>query len=264
MPANGHPHLCATATPAAALRSSALLGEAVGVCLRLRAGSEQVKGAPDGIGRAYIKSAKSEILAFYSTHIVASKVAVPEHSLRAFDDFVADQVTEQDLSSTFAAPPRKDAPSLTEVALPIATRLFTAVKVDVGPHAKPLLNPVLSASRSSNAATRTKASDFFSALSTRIADDDAAKTAVVEELLAILKAGKAATPEARTSSISCSLPCRQVRLRRVPPSSKLTSLLAKETQEASMHAAVSAIAHHLRWLLAHADTVPAASVSARW
>ncbi|EST09400.1 protein of unknown function DUF3554 [Kalmanozyma brasiliensis GHG001] len=255
--------LCATPTPAAAIRSSALLGEAVGVCTRLRAGSEQTKGAPSGIGRGYIKDVKKEILAFYSTQIVASKTAVPEHSLRAFDDFVADQVTEQDLSATLRPQLEKMLLRSPEVALPIATRLFTAVKVDVGPHAKPLLNPVISASRSSNAATRTKASDFFAVLSARIRDDDAAKTAVVEELLAILKAGKAATPEARTSiylMLSSVAPGEAAKSSTVVE--VIASLLAKESQEASMHAAVVAIAHHLAWLLGQADALPATSVSA--
>ena len=253
--------LSATSTPAAAVRSAALLGEAVGCCVRLRAGSEQVKGAPDGVGRGYVNDAKKEILAFYSTQFVASKTVVPEHSLRAFDDFVAYQVTDDDLASTLRPQLEKMLLRSPEVALPIATRLFTAVKVDVGPHAKPLLNPVISASRSSNAATRTKASDFFSALSNRIRDDDAAKATVAEELISILKGGKAATPEARTSIY--------LMLTSLEPSEAaqsstvveiVASLLAKEAQEASMHAAVSCIAHHLRWLLSQ-DKVPAASVS---
>ena len=92
--------LSAASTPATALRSAALLGEAVGVCVRLRVGSEQLKGAPDGIGRGYVKATKNEILNFYSTHLVASKTPVPQHSLLAFDDFVAEQVTQDDLAST--------------------------------------------------------------------------------------------------------------------------------------------------------------------
>ncbi|TKY88745.1 hypothetical protein EX895_002376 [Sporisorium graminicola] len=254
--------LCAAATPATALRSAALLGEAVGVCVRLRAGSEQVKGAPDGVGRGYVHQAKKEILAFYSTHLVASKTPVSPHSLRAFDDFIAEQVSEQDLTSTLRPQLEKMLLRSPEVALPIATRLFTVVNVDVAPHAKTLLTPVISASRSSNAATRTKAADFFSALSTRIRDDDAAKATVVDELLAILKGGKAATPEARTSiylMLSSLAPGQASKSSAVVE--LVASLLAKEAQEASMHAAVSCIAHHLQWLLAHADTAPAASVS---
>ncbi|CDS01548.1 related to translation activator GCN1 [Sporisorium scitamineum] len=254
--------LCAASTPTTALRSAALLGEAVGVCVRLRAGSEQVKGAPDGVGRGYINAAKKEILNFYSTHLVASKTPVPQHSLCAFDDFVAEQVTQQDLTSTLRPQLEKMLLRSPEVALPIASRLFTVVKVDVAPHAKPLLNPVISASRSSNAATRTKAADFFAALSTRICDDDAAKTTVVDELLAILKGGKTATPEARTSiylMLSSVAPGQASKSSAVVE--LVASLLAKEAQEASMHAAVSCIAHHLRWLLAEADTAPAASVS---
>ncbi|SNX84044.1 related to translation activator GCN1 [Melanopsichium pennsylvanicum] len=255
--------LAATSTTAAAIRSAALLGEAIGCCVRLRAGSEQVKGDPDGIGRGYVNDAKKEILTFYTTQLVASKTIVPEHSLRAFDDFIANQVTEQDLSSTLRPQLEKMLLRSPEVALPVAARLFTSVKVDVGPHAKPLLNSVLSASRSTNAATRAKASDFFAALSARIANDDAAKTAVVDELITILKGGKAATPEARTSIYSM--------LSSVAPGEAakssavievVASLLAKEAQEASMHAAVSCIAHHLLWLLGEADKAPAASVSA--
>ncbi|SPO29720.1 related to translation activator GCN1 [Ustilago trichophora] len=253
--------LCATSTPAAAIRSAALLGEAIGCCVRLRAGSEQVKGAPDGVGLGYVNDAKKEILVFYSTQIVASKTVVPQHSIRAFDDFIAFQVTEDDLASTLRPQLEKMLLRSPEVALPIATRLFTAVKVDVGPHAKPLLNPVISASRSSNAVTRTKASDFFSALSTRIRDDDAAKAAIVDELIAILKGGKAATPEARTSiyfMLTSVAPSEAAKSSAVVEI--ISSLLAKEAQEASMHAAVSCIAHHLLWLLSQ-DKLPAASVS---
>lgn len=266
---NAHPCLpplmrtiSAISTPATALRSASLLGEAVGVCVRLRAGSEQVKGAPDGIGRGYVKDAKKEILNFYSTQLVASKTAVFDHTLRAFDDFVAEQVTEEDLASTLRPQLQKMLLRSPEVALPIATRLFTAVKVDVGPHVKPLLDPVFSASRSTNAATRTKASDFFSALSVRIRDDDSAKAIVVDELTAILKGGKAATPEARMSvyvMLSSVAPGQAAKSPNVIE--VVSSLLPKEAQEASMFAAVSCITHHLRWLLVEADTMPPAAVS---
>lgn len=255
--------LCLTSTAAAALRSSALLGEAVGVCVRLRAGSEQVKGAPDGVGRTYLNSAKHQILAFYSTQLVASKTVVPQHSLQAFEDFIAEQVTEQDLASTLRPQLEKMLLRSPEVALPIATSIFAAVKVDVGPHAKPLLNPVISASRSSNADTRAKASSFFTVLAARIRDDDAAKSAIVDELLTILKGAKAATPEARTSiylMLSSVAPGQASRSSAVVEI--IASLLAKEAQEASMHAAVRCIAVHLEWLLIQADSVPAATVSA--
>lgn len=255
--------LCAISASAAAIRASALLGEAVGVCIRLRVGSEQVKGAPDGVGRSYVNQAKDQILAFYTTHIVASKTVVPEHSLLALDDFIAEQVTQDDLTSILRPQLEKMLLRSPEVALPIATRIFAAVKLDVGPHAKPLLNPVVSASRSSNAATRAKASAFFSVLSARIRQDDAAKSAVVDELLAILKGGKAASPEARTSIY---LMLSSVAPGQASKSSSIVevvaSLLAKEAQEASMHAAVRCIAVHLEWLISQADTVPAPSISA--
>ncbi|GAK66330.1 ARM repeat-containing protein [Moesziomyces antarcticus] len=255
--------LCASQTPAAALRSAPLLGEAIGVSLRLRAGSEQVKGAPDGVGRGYVNAAKSDILAFYSTQILASKTVVPQAAIQAFEEFIAQYVTEHDLSSALRPQLEKMLLRSPEVALLVATSLFSAVKLDVGPHAKPLLTPVISASRSSNAATRTKAADFFSALSLRIRDDDAAKTAVVDELIAILKGGKAATPEARSSiyaMLSSVAPGEAAKSSAIVD--VVVSLLAKEAQEAAMHAAVSCITTHLRWMLIHANTPPPAAVSA--
>ena len=252
--------LCATSTPAAALHCCALLGEAVGVCVRLRAGSEQVKGGPDGVGQGYVKDAKKQILTFYSTQIVASKSVVPPHSINAFVDFLAEHVTEEDISSTLRPQLEKMLLRSPEVALPVATSLFSAVSVDVGPHAKPLLTPVISASRSSNAATRTKACNFFSTLFTRICDGDAGE--LVDELLAHLKGGKAPTPEARTSiyvmlsSVAPSEAAKSSALVEV-----VSSMLPKEVQDACMQAAISCIAHHLHWLLSQADKAPPAAVT---
>ncbi|PWY99964.1 ARM repeat-containing protein [Testicularia cyperi] len=252
--------LTSSASAPTALRTAALLGEVVNVSIRLRVGSETVKGAPDGIGRGYVAAAKSDVLHFYSTQIVASKVAVPEHVLDAFDDFVAQHVTAEDLASTLRPQLEKMLLRSPEVALPVARKLFAAAQSDVSPHVKPLLNAVLSASRSTNAQTRSKAVDLFAALSARLTDATA-KGAVVDELLAVLKGGKAGTPEARASiyAMLSSVPAGKD-AKSGAIAETIASLLAKETQEASMQAAVNCIAQHAAWLL-RADQTPATAVS---
>ncbi|KAN0062681.1 translational activator of GCN4 [Thecaphora frezii] len=147
-----------------------------------------------------------------------------------------------------------------ETALPVASGLFGAYPGDVAPHAKALLPSVVSASRSSNVLTRSKAVDFFAVLTHKV-KNDAALTSLVDEILAMLKGGKAATPEARASLYAM--------LNSVEPGEKTKSaaivetispLLAKEIQEASMQAGIRAVCWHLRWCLQN-DVQPAAAAS---
>lgn len=88
--------LLKTSGTAAAPRSLALLGLTLDVSLRLRAGSEPVKGLENGIGRGYIRSYKSQILQFYTTNIVSSKTQIVDIS--ALNDFIKAEVTEEDVT----------------------------------------------------------------------------------------------------------------------------------------------------------------------
>lgn len=68
-----------------AVRSMALLGNVIGVAMRMK-----VKSNAQGIGAAIVEDNKDAILAFYVENILSSKIAVPSHSIVSHLSFKAD------------------------------------------------------------------------------------------------------------------------------------------------------------------------------
>ncbi|PWN50148.1 ARM repeat-containing protein [Violaceomyces palustris] len=238
--------LTSTAAGPAALRAVPLLGEVVNVAIRLRVGSEKTKGSEEGVGRGYVKAAKPNILPFYSTHMIASKTPVPDHILSSLDDFIGTCITDEDLSNTIRPQLEKMLLRSPEVSLPIGSSLFSAFQGDTSQHLKSLLNSIMSSSRSSAASTREKAVEFFTILVTK-AKDAAIVKAIVSDMLAMLKAGKATSPEARAASYAMLGNVREVEVESSAAiADTISSMLAKESQEISMQAGVRTVCIHLK------------------
>lgn len=248
--------LCSIPSP----KMAPMLGLVVDVCFHLRVGKETEKGSPDGVGRAYVREAKPVILQFYLTHIVSSKTLLAPHIPAALDRFIANELTDEDISKSIRPTMEKMLLRSPEVALPIVRSCFEAFSGDTAVHLQALRPSILSASRSSSANTRQGSVDLFRVLASKCRDEATTK-ATVDELLATLKGGKTSSPEQRASLFAM--------LAEVRPSASLSpaiaegvsALLAKESHEGSMQAAARALKEQLGWCL-ETDVEIAASIAA--
>lgn len=74
-------------------RKAALLGVVISVALRLK----HRKGLADGQGLQWVQDTKEAIMSYFKDNILASRTALPPHTLIAFNDFVGVCVNEEDL-----------------------------------------------------------------------------------------------------------------------------------------------------------------------
>lgn len=251
--------LLKTSGTATAVRSLSLLGLTLDVCLRLRAGSEQTKGSEDGVGRSYIRTAKSQILQFYTTNIVSCKTAIPDS--QALNDFIAAEVTEEDVTTLVRPAMEKMLLRSPEIVLPIISTFFSSYAHDISSHLIALQSQIMSASRSALPATREKAVRLIQALLAKQVSLESVKRLATEAISA-LKGGKASTPEQRATLFEI--------LFFVYPSEEVSpacvegvvAMLPKETAEISMQAAGAALRKHLAWCLRNDKSTSAAVTQA--
>ncbi|KAG8759295.1 translational activator of GCN4, partial [Ceratobasidium sp. 428] len=126
-------------TSSTPLNNTVLLGIAVDVTLRLRPN----KTNEESPGIAYIGVIKPNVLTFYTTHIIPSKTVVPLYITKAFDDFLQNCVTDDDLSNAIVPAVEKAVLRAPELSLdmvdsllralsrPLPTLLFTRVLTSV-------------------------------------------------------------------------------------------------------------------------------------
>lgn len=236
---------CSVASP----KMASMIGLVIDVCFHLRvAGKETEKGAPDGIGRSYVRDAKPVILQYYVSQVLSSKVSLAPHLHAALARFIANEISDEDVSKTIRHTMEKMLLRSPEVVLPIAQSFFVAYSGDSAAHLQALRPSILSASRSSSATTRQGSVDLFRILTSR-SQDEAATKAAVEELLATLKGGKTSSVEQRASLFAM--------LAEVRPSVSLSpliaegvsALLAKESHEGAMQSAAHSLEVQLGWCL---------------
>ncbi|KDN49927.1 ARM repeat-containing protein [Tilletiaria anomala UBC 951] len=247
-----------------------LIGLILDVCLRLRVGSEQAKGAPDGVGRSYVRACKPRVLQCYIAHVVASKAAVPRHvAEHALHDFFRVVISPAELAGDGSVRATLDKMLLRspEISLPVASAVFGAVKVRdaeadaeadrkaFGGHLTSMTSGLSSALRSTNAATRDKAVALLDVLLPKV-DVQTALPLFVKELTAALKSGKVASSDARGAVFDV--------LARVPASSSSPSTSAliidgvgasldKEQQETAFKSGVVALCTHTAAAFLDAD-----------
>lgn len=248
------------ATGSGGLRAVAFLGLVLDVAVRLRVGKETGKGMADGVGRGYVREAKEKILQFFTSQILSSKTPVPPHVTKALNDFVATEVTDEDVTKTVRPQMEKMLLRSPEVALPIVADFFSAFgtspsakgdapgsSADLSAHVQPLLPSITSASRSTNAATRSKTCALFSVLIARVQSDTV--RAISDELLNLLKSGKTSSPEQRAALFAMLASCPAGSSVSPVIADSLAAILPKETNEASLAAALNALAVHEAWCL---------------
>ncbi|EUC57504.1 translational activator GCN1 [Rhizoctonia solani AG-3 Rhs1AP] len=134
------------------LSSAVLIGIAVDVTLRLR----PAKVGEESPGVAYMGLVKANVLAYYSTHVLLAKSAVPEYILKSFHDFVQNSLTEEDLTNTVVPAAEKAILRSPEVSLDVLAHLFTSLPSPLSPALfTRVITPALNATKSTNPAARS-------------------------------------------------------------------------------------------------------------
>lgn len=255
-------------TGASAVAALPLLGALIDVALRLRAGSETAKGLPEGKGRTFVAASKDRILKFFTTHIVSSKTPVPPQALSAMHDFFASSVTPADLAASGGIKPTLDKMMLRspEIACPVAGSVYAALeagtdddRLALGKQLEGLRGPLISALRSTTAATRERAVSFANILLAKV--DPAAVAGYVRDVAAQLKANKLTSPEARSAALETIAQAPAHSEASLVATQAATTLLDKETNEMVCRAAWATLACHLPALLG-GETVPPEGLAA--
>lgn len=249
-------------------RAAVLLGQIVGVAFRLTP-AKVPKGSVDS--RSLIEGQKDALLNYYSTHILSAKTALAppvsvsykqllNSSQSALHEFLANFVTEADLTGKLVPVAERMMLRSPEIALPLVTDLLDSCDVDLSSIIPAKLIPgVISASKSSNAETRAKSVTLLEAISRRCSNPES-QAKLATELLALPKAGKSASADQRVALYTMvqSLPdaASSVVADTLPP------LVAKEANEAALNALGAALGPHLGNILATDGTVASASATA--
>ncbi|ODO11508.1 hypothetical protein I350_00288 [Cryptococcus amylolentus CBS 6273] len=254
-------HSLVTRTYSQPSRLAVLITHVIGVALRLKPLKNGDAGGAAS-GREIVEKEKDAIVNYYSTNILGAKTHVTRHSSTAFNEFLGEFVSYQTLSEKLIPQAEKMLLRSPEVALELTADLLLACPHDVSAlvPAK-LVNSTLSASKSSNAETRSKSLTLLKAVITRCSDE-AAQAKVASEIIALPKAGKTASPEHRAILFAM--------LSEIPVSDAASSvvvdvlptLVAKEANEAAFQALGAALGHHLAHTFTSNKALAAASSQA--
>lgn len=124
-----------------------------------------------------------------------------------------------------------------------------------------LLPAVLSASKSSNAETRAKSVELFSALIARCSDESI-RTKIATEVLALPKTGKSASAEHRVALFNMTKAIPPAGALSVQILDTLATIIAKETNESALVSLSDNFESHLSHILASTSTLSPATTTA--
>ncbi|KAK9366703.1 armadillo-type protein [Lipomyces kononenkoae] len=195
---------------------------------------------------------RSEIYAFYVREILGSKTVVSEHSARALGHFFQEFLTKDDFDNNIAAPLERAILRSPESVLgPVSLQLVKSIppSVDCSEAVlKHLVNPLLSALKSSKESVREYAAQTLSAVFKKCNDEEITPK-IADALLVPLKTSKVTVPEQRAmyGHALSSLP-RSMALSQTIPAG-LAVLASKEMNELAMRTIVTAIFHHAKTAL---------------
>lgn len=212
------------------------IGLVIDVCLHLRIGKEQTKGAPDGVGFAYVRAVEEPVLQQYTTHVVASKTRVHPSVIYSLELFFRRVVDEKALETTVLPTLDKMMLRSPEIALPVAAAL-----VSFG-NSEAVLNhvakSVVPSAQSSNPATRAGAVAFARAAGESTLSDEAAAK-VSDTVCSMFKPGDSRSAEQSEALYTV--------LRHMPRSPNarieetLIAFIQKETQPSALERAIQAL-----------------------
>ena len=216
-----------------ASRNAPYLGVIAGVSSRLPA------------AKPVLEKQKNQYLSFYAREIIGSKTSVPKHIAAAFFDFFLDFASLEDVQKEIVPALEKGLLRAPEVVLcdilgPLVSSLPKSFDLSEI-LAKNLLKPILSSSKSSNAAVRSGVASSFNALCSRTQPSDALDKAL-DEILVPLKSGKLTSVEQRLlyAQLLEKAPFSDAKVEQV--ASGLATVAAKEGNESCLQAETSTLA----------------------
>ncbi|ORY90168.1 ARM repeat-containing protein [Leucosporidium creatinivorum] len=247
-----------TAKTEPSFRNASFLGLVMDVSLRLK----DPKGKKD-VGKTFVEESKVAVGDYFLNSVLASKTTPPAHVLTAFNDFFAATVKVDDVAQTYLPPMEKSLIRSPETGLAVLSAFFNALDAELSTSPAlrlQLLPAVLAASKSTSVPTRTAAIQLFSVLYS--VGDEVDLLPVHEQIAALFKGGKTASPDHRTTLYTM--------LASLPTSPKLSSdlvgtvlsLLPKESNEVTVSAMMRVVAPHLPASILGGNAVPAPQIAA--
>ncbi|OCK83759.1 ARM repeat-containing protein [Lepidopterella palustris CBS 459.81] len=237
--------------PSATAKNAVFLGVIAGVCARL----PQAKPV--------LEQQKQDYYTFYVREIIGSRTALPGHIANALHDFFESFTTLAELQKDVIPPIEKAllrAPEivLNDLVAPMIRSLPTNLDLTEVLY-KNLLKPLLSNTKSTNAAIRGGALATFESIASR-SHDEGTSEKIADEILNPLKQAKVTTADQRAlhAQMLSALPSSNSLSRKIPTG--LAGVALKEANELAMSAEVYAVSKHLVYGFRH-DVPLEASVS---
>ncbi|KAK9324958.1 armadillo-type protein [Lipomyces orientalis] len=196
-----------------------------------------------------VQERRSEIYAFYAREILGSKLSVRPHNARALNRCFEEFLTSDDLNKEIAAPFGRAILRAPEVVLgPVSLQLVKSFSPSVDCSSavlNHLVNPLLSALKSTKDTVREHGAQTLSALFRKCSDEEIVAK-IANELLTPLKTSKVTVPEQRAmyAQALMSLPQSNSLSQAVPPD--LVTIAAKEMNELAMSSIVASIFYHIK------------------
>jgi len=239
--------------PQSNAKNIVLLGVFAGVCSRN-------KEAGPVLGRL-----KAQYLAFYTREIIGAKTTVPEHLASGLHDFFSAFITPEDFDKEVVSALEKGLLRAPEIVLnDLVTPLVRALPKEfdlsrvLGAR---LLKPLLSNTKSGNAAIRSGALTVFRELASR-SSDLAAMELVAEEILTPLRTGKLPSAEHRIlhSEMLAAIPKSETVAIKI--AAGVSAVVTKEGNEAALAAETGALDECVKILISGSDDLPKAVADA--
>ncbi|KAI9014595.1 armadillo-type protein [Phycomyces nitens] len=223
-------------------RNAVLIGTIVGTSLRL-------KNSPNG--NQMVQDQKSNLTDYYLKNVVSSKTPVPETVLAAFDDFFNKIISKDDFVGQYVPVLEKMMLRSPEIVLPALSRIIPSLSFDVSTiFAEKWLEPLMNHLRSTSAAVRTGAIGLWNAL-TLVSHETGSLIKIVTEITKLLTSGKVSSWEHRVvvyNALSALAQAAEPSISQKALEGYFT-MMAKESNEQAMSAAVDGVGRHLTVLI---------------
>lgn len=228
-------------------RNAIMLGVIAGVCSRKPEAKSTLEGK------------KANYYNFYTREIIGSRTPVPAHIANGLYDFFLDFTSAEELAKHVAPSLEKALLRAPEIVLDdLVTPLVESLpeSIDLSKILQEnLLKPLLSNLKSTNATIRNGAHTAFKVTIPRC-HDDAALSAITNEILLPLKSGKLPAADHRIlhSEILKVLPITESLVEKVLPA--VSAVAAKEPNEGALSAETSVLSLYISWSLANGAALP--------
>ncbi|OAD81494.1 hypothetical protein PHYBLDRAFT_129715 [Phycomyces blakesleeanus NRRL 1555(-)] len=199
-----------------------------------------------------VEDQKSKLTDYYLKNIVSSKTpSVPESVLDSFNDFFNKVISRDDFVQQYVPALEKMMLRSPEIVLPALSRIIPSLSFDISSiFAEKWLEPLLNHLRSTSAAVRTGATILWNAL-TLVSHELEPLTKIVSELTKLLISGKVSSWEHRVvvyHALSALAQAAEPLVSQKALEGYFT-MMAKESNEQAMSAAVDGVGRHLTVLI---------------